>query len=221
MYSQKNKTFSLDKWIKDNNDQLNIFNALKDKKYKIFISFNQYNEAIKYEAIINESEKTLPDYLVVEILPNGTPSPHQTVLFAYIFECEKNLTIDELKQIYRNIYSCIENNIIQPHPLLEERLSTRKDFYSLLNDLSFSSSQELDSEIDLILNINTHQSPYTLSLKIKKDKAYVIQSIGEFLSTIREEEYFSYTPSFGFVHTLSSFTPKAQKIISFFKIHCF
>lgn len=215
MYSQKNKTFSLDKWIKDNNDQLNIFNALKDKKYKIFISFNQYNEAIKYEAIINESEKTLPDYLAVEILPNGTPSPHQTVLFAYIFECEKKLTNDELKQIYRNIYSCIENNIIQPHPLLEERLSTRKDFYSLLNDLSFSSSQELDSEIDLILNINTHQSPYTLSLKIKKDKAYVIQSIGEFLSTIREEEYFSYTPSFGFVHTLSSFTPKAQKIISF------
>ena len=215
MYIKKISAFSLNSWLNESNINETVFNALKNNEYTIFISFNTTNEAIKYEAIKKISSASLPNYLCIEILPTGLPTTKENALYAYIYDIEAKLSSETLKEKYKGIYDKIKNNILSSHENLEDRVVARKEFNLLLDDISLTTSQDINEEIDLILSINTMQDPYTLSLKIKSDKTYTIQSIGEFMNAIREEEYFSYSSNFGFVHSMSSFTPKAKRIISF------
>ena len=215
MYITKNKTFSLNTWLNESKQNETIFNALKNKEYNILISFNPSNEAIKYEAINKTTNTATPNYLSIEILPTGLATSPENALYAYIYDIESKLTSESLKEKYKGIYEKIKNNTLSSHENQEDRVTARKEFNILLDELSLTTSQDINEEVDLILSLNTLQDPYTLSLKIKTDKTYVIQSIGEFLSAIREEQYFSYSSNFGFIHSLSTFTPKAQRIISF------
>ena len=68
MYIIKANNFSLENWLNESSKDASIFNALKNKNYDIFISFNQNNETIKYEAVIKTDVQNVTGSIDVEIV---------------------------------------------------------------------------------------------------------------------------------------------------------
>ena len=110
-YLSKEKFLTLDKWLSENSKDAIVFNALKNKDYDIFISFNSTNETIKYEAVLKNTNLELPSYLITEILPTGMPLSSINALYVFIYDIETKLTIDKLKEKYQCIYEKIKHNI--------------------------------------------------------------------------------------------------------------
>lgn len=190
-----------------------LYNRLK-YSYYITFRFIEETESILYEAY----EKNGHDYISCEISIDGLfhgKSSKEATLYMYIFDKDNSLTDGEIATIYKPIISRLKPINKMNKDEKAKRFDDRKKFVNFIRNIDTSldyTNDYKDIRVECLLDINEANEAH-ISLKIGKEKMYVIKSIGLFLSLFPDREYYNYGANLAFYHDIDCFDIKSQRLI--------
>jgi len=189
-----------------------LYNNLKTGYYITF-RFIEGTESLLYEAYAKVGD----DYICCEISIDGLfhgKNSKEATLYLYIFNKDNSLNAEEIATIYKPIISKLQpiNELNKGEKT--KRFDDRRKFVNFISSIAASldvNNEYKDVRIECLLTIDDNQA--TVSLKIGKEKMYIIKSIGLFLSLFPEKEYYNYGASLAFYHDINCFDDKSQRVI--------